>query len=375
MTGVYVHIPFCRSRCAYCAFASSTLAPEWHERYLAALEREVVERCSENGEPVASTLYVGGGTPSLLSPQHLQRLFRLLGAHFRFATSMECTLEVNPDDVTPQFIAALRDTPVNRISMGAQSLDERLLRFLHRRHTASQVFSAVSALQHAGYTNLSLDLIYGIPHQTLAMFRSDVSRLLSTGIPHLSAYALQIEPGTPLGDMLQRGETEEADEELSLACYTALLTLTEEAGMEHYELSNFALPGFQSRHNSSYWTGAPYLGFGAGAHSYDGRSVRTANTDDVKLYIADYWAQRKREHLTEQELYNEHVLLSLRTKEGLSLSLVKNQFGEQMHAYLLRQASPHILSGALVHEDDTLRLAPSALFVSNDIISDLLLVL
>ncbi len=374
MTGVYVHIPFCRSRCAYCAFVSSTLSSQWHERFLAALEREVRKRCCENGEPLVSTLYVGGGTPSLLSPQRLQRLFRLLSDSFRFAPSMECTLEVNPDDVTPSFIASLRDTPVNRISMGAQSLDGGLLHFLRRRHTASQVLSAVSALQSAGYTNLSLDLIFGIPHQTLDMFRSDVSRLLSTGIPHLSAYALQIEPGTSFFSLMRRGELEEPDEELSLACYSSLISLTSEAGMEHYELSNFALPGFRSRHNSSYWTHAPYLGFGPGAHSFDGCSVRTANTDDVRLYVSRHWAGRKKEHLSSQALFNECILLSLRTKEGLSLSHVKTQFGEFMHAYLLRQAAPRISSGALIHEDDTLRLSPSALFVSNDIISDLLIV-
>ncbi len=371
MTGVYVHIPFCRSRCAYCNFVSSTLAPEWQERYLCALEREIAARRGENGEPLASTVYIGGGTPSQLSPQVLGRLVRLLRDNFRFSPGAEFTLEVNPDDVTPALIRSLKDTPVNRISMGAQSLDDDVLRFLRRRHTARQVPDAIKRLQDAGYTNLSVDLIYGIPQQTLSMFESDVAQVLATGIPHLSAYALQIESGTPLGDMLAQGTVEEADEELSLSCYTSLLSLTEEAGMEHYELSNFALPGFQSRHNSSYWTGAPYLGFGAGAHSYDGHNLRTANTPSVLDYISGRWTA-EREVLTEGELYDERVMLSLRTLHGLALSHVKEQFGERMLAYLLRQASPHIASGSLVRDGDTLRLSRGSLFVSNFVISDLL---
>ncbi len=371
MGSIYIHIPFCRSRCVYCDFASSTLGEEWQERYLGALAAEVSTRRCENGAPVAHTIYIGGGTPSVLRPEALQRLCRLLSDSFEFSEGMEFTIEVNPDDVTQRLVSMLHDTPVNRVSMGAQSLSDDVLRFLRRRHTARQVFSSIQTLQDAGYTNLNVDLIYGIPRQTLPMFRSDVSRLLATGIPHLSAYALQIEPGTPLGAMLAEGSIEEADEELSLACYTSLLDLTAEAGMEHYELSNFCLPGFHSRHNSVYWTSLPYLGFGAGAHSYDGVRTRTANTADIKDYISGRWI-RQREVLTEAELYDEHVMLALRMRRGLSLSDVGERFGEERLALLLRQAAPHIERGSLLRDGDTLRLARSSLFVSNDIIADLL---
>ncbi len=371
MGSIYVHIPFCRSRCVYCDFASSTLGRGWQARYLRALASEVLARRYENGVPVAHTIYIGGGTPSVLPPETLTGLCYILSDAFQFAEGMEFTIEVNPDDVTPLLISTLRKTPVNRVSMGAQSLSDDILRFLRRRHTASQVFSAIQMLQDAGYTNLSVDLIYGIPNQTLAMFQSDVSRLLATGIPHLSAYALQIESGTPLGVMLKNGSIEEADEELSLACYTSLLDLTEKAGMEHYELSNFCLPGFHSRHNSVYWTSLPYLGFGAGAHSFDGVRTRKANTANIKDYVSGRWVAQ-REVLTEAELYDEHVMLALRTRRGLQLSRIKKHFGERMLNYLLLQAAPHIERGLLLRDDDTLRLARSSLFVSNDIIADLL---
>ncbi len=371
MTSVYIHIPFCHSRCAYCDFLSSTLGAGWQQAYLGALHSEVLHRRFENGEPLASTVYIGGGTPSILSPSALRRLIYLICENFSLAPQAEFTLELNPDDVSPSLLSALRGTPVNRLSMGVQTLSPELLRFLRRRHTAAQALSAISFLQDAGYTNLSVDLIYGIPGQTVEMFCSDVRTVLSTGIPHLSAYALQIEPGTLLGQMLRGGQISEADEEVSLASYTSLRSLTRAAGMRHYEISNFALPGYHSRHNSAYWQGTPYLGFGAGAHSYNGRDIRRANAFSVQQYVAGRGEQQI-ERLTPAELYDERVMLSLRTSSGLSLSRLKADFGDTMHLHLMTSARPHLASGMLQLTGDTLRLSPSALFVSNSVIADLL---
>ena len=224
------------------------------------------------------TLYLGGGTPSQLSAEALHRLFVLIGQHTMLAPSAEVTIEANPDDVTPLWVAALRDTPVNRISMGIQTFDDDILRTIHRRHTADQARRAVRLLQDAGYTNLSLDLIYGLPDQSLASFENDVRQALTLDIQHLSAYALQFEKGTPLFSMREQGLIDEADEELSRACYESLIDLTAEAGMEHYEISNFARPGFRSRHNSSYWTEKPYIGLGQRLTATTPRPVFTVLT-------------------------------------------------------------------------------------------------
>ena len=423
MAGIYIHIPFCRSRCIYCDFFSTTLPPSWHQPYVEALERELDLRASELAALVASsplTLYLGGGTPSLLSPSLLSRLLssvcertasvaqapsasqssvsqRPVCRHVMPASPpfSEITIEANPDDVTPEWVCALRTTPVNRISMGVQSLNDDILRALRRRHTAQQARRAVRLLQDAGYTNLSLDLIYGLPGQTLAMFEHDVQELLALGIPHLSAYALQFEPGTPLTRLRDQGTLREADEELSLACYQHLIDLTASAGLEHYEISNFARPGFRSRHNSSYWTDSPYLGLGAGAHSYSPSScaspsrrvpsplsscVRSFNCENIQEYIRAIREGRlpsSAEHLTPTDRYNERIMLRLRTCEGLSLTALAQDFGEERLAYCRRMAAPHLRRGTLALEQtktgETLRLTRQGLFVSDDIISDLMM--
>lgn len=391
MAGVYIHIPFCRSRCIYCDFCSSTLSAKWQRPYVEALgkemdmrEKELTEQpvtgrpaeTTSAGQERIATLYIGGGTPSLLGSEVLHELFDAVERYFCLSADAEITIEANPDDVTPEWVAALHDTPVNRISMGVQSLDDEILCTLRRRHTAAQARRAVELLQTADYTNLSLDLIYGLPGQSLKQFTSDVREVLNLDVPHLSAYALQFEEGTPLYHMLKEGKVCEADEELSLSCYERLMDLTQEAGLEHYEISNFARPGFRSRHNSSYWTGTAYIGLGAGAHSYDGRCTRSANIGDVIQYIE---AIRKGERPTETEIlskkerYNERVMLSLRTKEGLSLPNLEHDFGTDMRRYCERMAEPHLARERIQKKaGETLCLTRQGLFVSDDIISDLL---
>ncbi|MCD8304939.1 MAG: radical SAM family heme chaperone HemW [Prevotellaceae bacterium] len=373
MTGVYIHIPFCKSRCAYCDFVSTTLGKDWQLGYVEALGREMARRREENGEPRASTVYIGGGTPSQLCPEALRGLTGIISRGFTFADNAEFTFEVNPDDVSAGLVARLRDTAVNRISMGVQSLDDKVLRFLRRRHSASQALRAIDLLLESGYTNLSVDLMYSIPGQGVGGFAQDVRTVLATGVPHLSAYDLQWEQGTPLYNMLQDDKVRRIGERVSEEEYASLRRLTAEAGMEHYEISNFALPGFRSRHNSSYWNGTPYLGFGAGAHSYDGGSVRSMNTANVSDYISGR-GKTVREELSESERYNERVMLSLRTSDGLSLSLLCKDFGERRLAYCLRQARSHLTSGVLeMIGKDTMRLTADGLFISNYVISDLML--
>ncbi len=371
MFGVYIHIPFCHSRCVYCDFVSTTLGHEWQQRYVAALIDEMQQRRAELGASHARTIYIGGGTPSQLSADVLMQLMEGIRDSFTWDADCEFTMEVNPDDVTPQFVQLLTDTPVNRVSMGVQSTDDEMLRFLRRRHSAQQALRAVERLLQAGLTNVSADLIYALPHQTLEMFRRDVATLLATGIPHLSAYALQYEEGTPLYAMLQRGEVPHEDEEHALRCYETLMDMTHEAGLHHYEISNFARTGMHSRHNSSYWQGVPYIGLGAGAHSYDGQCTRRANTGDVKAYILGQ-NDAEVEHLGMTEQYDERVMLSLRTREGLDLDLLERDFGSAMRRHCERMAMPQLERGMLQKKGEHLVLARKALFVSDDVITHLL---
>lgn len=371
MSGIYIHIPFCQSRCIYCDFYS-TLHLEKREAYVEQLVREMQERQFEL--PISSrayhTLYIGGGTPSTLPPTLLRHLLQETVRLYPLEAEAEVTVEANPDDITPEWITALRDTPVNRISMGCQTFDDGLLHFLHRRHSSLQTFKAVGMLQEAGYNNLSIDLIYGIPGQDKDTWRHDVEQALSLGVPHLSAYSLMYEEGTRLTQLRDKGEVEEVEESLSLWCYEHLCQELEKAGYEHYEISNFALPDFRSRHNSSYWQGLPYLGFGAGAHSYDGGRIRRWNEGDLLGYVAN-GPTFETEELTDDDLYNEYVMTRLRTREGIDLQMLEERFGPSLRQYCLKQAKPHLQQGNLQQTGQRLHLTRGGIFVSNQVMSDL----
>lgn len=367
MAGIYLHIPYCKSRCIYCDFYSTTLSDK--EAYVESLCMEMRHRRNEIPSRVHS-IYIGGGTPSTLSPQQLHRIFTSLADTFDIAPDAEVTIEANPDDVTPEWVADLHPTPVNRISMGVQTFDDDILHLLGRRHTSQQAREAVRLCHDGGYDNLSLDLIYGLPRQTFDIWQHDVEQLLSLGTRHISAYALSYESGTRLERMLEQGLIEETDEELSLRMYRHLCQETRQHGFEHYEISNFALPGYHSRHNSSYWQSLPYLGLGAGAHSFDGHLTRRANLPDVTAYIsAQGDAPHETELLSPEEATDELIMTRLRTARGLRLTELSLPHRDA----LMRQAHPHIAAGRLTIQEDTLRLTEEGIFVSNDIISDLMM--
>ena len=367
--GIYIHVPFCQSRCIYCDFYSTTYGAEWKRSYVDTLKREIQLRREEIDVTRVPSLYIGGGTPSQLPSTLLQEVFRAIQENFTLAKDAEVTIEANPDDVTPEWLAALSQTPVNRISMGVQTFSDSLLCFLNRRHTSHQAIEAVQRCQDAGYSNISLDLIYGLPGQTFEDWCRDVKLLLSLDVPHLSAYALSYEEDTALSKMLQDGKVDEASDELSWQMYEYLMNETAAAGMEHYEISNFAKPGMHSRHNSSYWDGSPYLGLGPGAHSFDGGCVRRSNDTSLKDYVcstAD--VPHQKEVLTPEEQYDELVMTRLRTALGLSLSLLT----PEQRSYCMEMAEPHIHSGNLVQDGLVLRLSRKGIFISNSIISDLM---
>ena len=381
MAGIYIHIPFCKSRCIYCAFYSTT-DPSLRQRYVDAVCREMVirgERREERGERI-DTIYLGGGTPSQLTADQLRQLFIYINKVYKLPPpsggvggGVEVTIECNPDDITPEYAEALSQLPVNRVSMGAQTFDDQRLHFLHRRHTANQVQQAVSRLRHAGIRNISIDLMYGFPGETLSQWERDIDSALSLDVEHLSAYCLSIEEGTPLYNKIHKRNRPFCvicDEETERQMYYLLIDRLTAAGYEHYEISNFAKLGFRSRHNSSYWTDVPYIGLGAAAHSYDGQQRRW-NIDDINVYIKgiengepayDY------ELIDDTTRYNDRVMLALRTCEGLDLQSLTPADRD----YLLPLADRYIADRLLSNDGHRLRLTRSGLFVSDMVISDLM---
>lgn len=256
--------------------------------------------------------------------------------------------------------------------MGVQTFNNDTLRLIRRRHSAEQATRAVRMLQDAGYQNLSIDLIYGLPKQTLSDWEANLQKAFDLDIAHLSAYSLMYEEGTALTRMLERGDIEEMSEEESIACYELLCQMMREHGYEHYEISNFTRPGMHSRHNTAYWMGDPYLGFGAGAHSYDGQSVRRWNADSLTTYINNP-GSFETEMLTETDLYNEFVMTRLRTSKGFLLSDIEQRFGSDALRHCTMMAQPHLQSGHLILDASRLHLTEKGVFVSNDVISDLFL--
>jgi len=373
MAGLYIHIPFCKSRCIYCGFYSTT-DMALRQRYVDAVCKEMVvrgEKLEGRGERI-DTIYIGGGTPSQLTLPQLRQLLESAKRVFTVAVNAEITVEVNPDDVTEELAEGLHTMGVNRVSMGAQTFDESRLRFLNRRHTAGQVEEAVRLLRQHGFDNISIDLMYGFPKETLDAWQQDIESALRLAPEHLSAYSLMYEEGTPLYRLLSDDTIQPCDEELERAMYYQLIDQLTEAGYEHYELSNFAKPGRRSRHNSSYWNNTPYIGLGAAAHSYDGH-CRQWNVSNVHYYIKGIENQQpqfEKEELDADTHYNDRVAVALRTCEGLSL----NELTTQQQAYLLRSAQRYLNDGLLQITNECLRLTRRGLFVSDMIMADLMMV-
>jgi oxygen-independent coproporphyrinogen-3 oxidase len=287
-------------------------------------------------------------------------------------TDAEITMEANPDDVTSEFVAMLQKLPINRISMGTQTFDDERLKFLHRRHTSSQVPAAVSALRQAGFNNISIDLMYGFPNQTLDEWKADIDEALRLDVEHISTYCLMYEEGTALYRLLEQGKVQEIDEELERQMYYTLIERLESAGYEHYEISNFARPGYRSRHNSSYWKGVPYIGVGAAAHSYDVKT-RSWNIADIRQYIEGMEKGERvsdEETLDEDTRYNDAITVALRTSDGLDLS----KLSEKQRRYCMANAQRHIDANLLKLADDHLALTKEGLFVSDMVMSDLIMI-
>lgn len=369
-SSIYIHIPFCQSRCVYCGFYSQTVL-SYRQAYIDAvcLEFDLRRDYLPAGSRVR-TLYIGGGTPSQLTVAQIEQLFHHI--YNNVDGCEEVTIECNPDDVTADFCARLPHWPVNRVSMGVQTFDDRRLQFLHRRHCASQAVEAYHRLREAGISNVSIDLMFGFPGQTIDEWRGDLDRALALRPEHLSAYSLMYEEGTPLYGMRERGEIDEIGEEVSREMYNILCDQLTVAGYEHYEISNFALPGYRSRHNSGYWHGTPYLGLGAAAHSYDGSS-RQWNVSDVKSYIEHICRgiiPCEREELDEDTRYNDLIVTALRTREGIDMQQLEDTLGTFYLHYLEESTQQNVALGLLAVEGGRIHLTRSGLYVSDMVMAD-----
>ncbi len=370
---LYIHVPFCAQRCSYCDFYTQTQMG-LRTLYIEALLEELSQRRGELAPYEAlSNIYLGGGTPSLLSPAELERIYSHIYRLYPVHSDAELTLEANPDDITEDYALALRDLPINRISMGVQSFQEEDLRFLNRRHDRAQVYSAVERLRGIGIDNLSLDLIYGLPNQTEASWADNLRQIISLNVPHISAYHLIYEEGTPLTKMRDRGRVSEVSEEDSLRFFEMLISSLRGAGYEHYEVSNFAKPGQYARLNTGYWQGVPYIGCGPAAHSYVGQQ-RSHNVASIKLY-AEGWQSGKRiyevEHLSAEERRHEYIMTRLRTQWGLDLGEYTELFGAEEYKALLSRAQGPLSRGELLLRDKVLYLSDKGIFVSDAILVEL----
>lgn len=373
MSGIYIHIPFCRRKCLYCDFYSIGARNAPWNTLVDSLLAEAYSRAVELARP-PRTLYIGGGTPSLMPADQFRRLVSGLRAIFDCTRLEEFTVEVNPEDVDTGLVDRMAEAGVSRASMGIQSFSDSELRAIGRRHTAARAIEAYGLLRKLG--NVSIDLIFGLPDQDIDRWQDNVAEALRLHPEHISAYSLMWEPGTPLELLRRQGRRSEVPEELSAEMFATLSVMLRAAGYEQYEISNYALPGYRSRHNSSYWQGLPYLGLGPGAHSYDGVRTRRANPADILRYTRHFTAisanpYYEEEVLTDDELREEYLLTRLRTREGFPISEFLARFGRQPLQNLLTAAQPHADAGHLRLDSDRIALTKDGIMVSDTIISDL----
>ena len=374
MAGIYIHVPFCRSFCKYCDFYSITDESPKID-FVEAIIREAELRSGYlEGEPV-ETIYFGGGTPSLLTMIQLKSILDTIRTKMKVSGDPEITVEVNPDDVAEGYFASLKGIGVNRISLGVQSWDDKRLKYLGRRHNAAQSAEALGLVFSEGIKNVSVDLIFGVPGMTTADLKQDLEKTMSYPVTHISAYHLTIENGTRLAAMKEKGKLTETDEETSNAMFTLLGNLCRENGFIQYEISNFALEGFMSKHNSSYWKQVPYLGLGPSAHSFNRRS-RQWNVSDVRTYISSVAGgsvQFEREELDRLTVFNEYVMTALRTMWGIDLSHVETFYDKELHDYLVNMSGKYIRYGMMKREKNTLVLTDQGKMISDNIIAELIM--
>ena len=364
MAGIYIHIPFCKQACHYCNFHFSTV-PKQMGAFVDALKKEINITPSfipqdQGAKEKINTLYFGGGSPSILPIQDLQSIFETLQKRFSFSEKIEITLEANPDDINKEKLLAWQSLGINRLSVGIQSFQDEELKWMNRVHTAKESLDCIDAIQSAGFDNYSIDLIYGSPLLDDSNWKKNVAIVIEKKIPHISCYALTVEPSTALNKMILQGKKEAVDADRQANQFSLLMEWMERAGYQHYEISNYALPGKKSIHNSNYWEADAYYGFGPSAHSFDGHKTRSWNIANNALYIqslANNQIPKEQEVLSSQEQLNEYSMTALRTNTGIDLNKVESIHGADAVTGLLNAAQPYIQSKKIRVEDNHILLS------------------
>jgi len=373
---IYFHIPFCKQKCFYCDFYSE-IAPQYIDSYIDTMIEELYLRkfYLPKNEKISS-IYFGGGTPSLLTNRHFEKIFYAVNQLFIIRKKAEITFEANPDDLSDNFFNEIKSLPFNRLSIGIQSFNDKFLKKINRRHTAQQAVEAIQLAKNHNFTNISIDLIFGLPTQKLNDWKNELKTAFLLDIQHISAYCLTYEEGTPLYASLRRGEVSETSEKILNEMYLYLIQSAKKQGFEHYEISNFAKKSFRSQHNSAYWNYGKYLGVGAAAHSFDGKS-RQWNVRSIENYIAAIASNSpffEKELLTEKDKYNEYIMLALRTAEGVDLEFIMKNFNKKYGNYFLNNIQKFItLKKIHITEKNIFLLTKEGILISNSIISELMM--
>lgn len=375
MAGIYLHIPFCKQACSYCNFHFSTTR-NLQQQVVNAMIEELQQRSDYLQGEVVETIYFGGGTPSLLTAVQLDSLFNAIHQTYKVIEQPEITLEANPDDLDKDTLLMLLNSPVNRMSIGVQSFRDADLQFMNRAHNAVEALQCIQDAQHLGFDNITIDLIYGTPGMDMDAWQANVQQAIDLNVPHLSAYCLTVEPKTALAHKVMTLQVPDVNDALAAKQYDVLRQMTADAGFDHYEISNFAKPGYYSKHNSAYWQGKAYLGIGPGAHSYNGNS-RTWNVSNNPKYIIaleNGTSYNETETLSKLDQLNEQLMVGLRTSQGVDLGQLASRYGEGLVEQIKSEAEPHLASGKLQLQGQQLFLHPDARFVADSIISDLFVV-
>ncbi|HEV2883613.1 MAG TPA: radical SAM family heme chaperone HemW [Pyrinomonadaceae bacterium] len=371
--GIYIHIPFCRSRCSYCDFATGLYNAVVAERYVLSVAKEIASFTEVDGSKTVDTIYFGGGTPSLLSTEQLNLLLHAVRDRFDVSGDAEITIEINPGSVSAEALAQFRTLGINRASFGAQTFDDLELARLGRAHTTQETRQTFQGLRAAGFQNVSFDLIAGLPGQTMDRWKRNLDEAFSLRPEHLSFYLLEVHQGTPLAEHIRRGMQQTPDEDLAAEMYEEMLERAAGAGYEHYEISNLCRPGLESRHNTKYWNGAPYYGFGCSAHSYDGEFRRWANERDVARYVELIEANAspivESRILTDEERRSEAVFLGLRLMRGMSLKDYREVFGSDLLAKHNEDLARFSDAGLIEQRGDLLKLTRAGALLSNEVFS------
>lgn len=375
MAGIYIHIPFCRKRCYYCDFYKTT--DFGHKfRLVKSLNRELRDRAFELSSDKINTVYLGGGTPSVLQVDELKQLLDTIRESYQLETSSEITIEANPDDINELKMMSLNKAGYNRLSMGIQSFSEADLKLMNRRHDVGQAVNSVKVAKNAGFRNISIDLIYGLPNQTLEDWKRNIEMAIELDVQHISAYHLTYHEGTVFYDLLKKGQLKELPDELSLQQFEILTEMLKSAGFEHYEISNFCKPDFYSRHNSSYWKHEKYLGIGPSAHSFD-LTTRRWNVSSVSKYLSGIEKGEpdfESEVLTVQDRYNDYIITGLRTTWGISERAIQKEFPEKYVSHFQEIKAKYLESGHLFVSGENICLNLEGLFISDKIMADFMIV-